>query len=278
MYLSRTLPGGEHAPVLLLTWAALVTGFEAGSADTLQRLKLPIAAALRPATVPNDHFAVRFSGTFRTWPGVWSLPLMAGAGYGLSDHFEVGTALLRFTLAEADSGIPGSDGLAAPTLYGAARLPLEALELGARADIELPLEGFRAASLGTFARLHLGAAARADLELGTTLFYDGRVVTWPSGADLAVTVNLLERWALVGGVTLRSDDLAEGALRAAPRVGTLVTIGQAAAPPLFDLEAALIFPSASVRGPDRPIEGWGAVLSLTLFFDDPNDGVGPDPF
>ncbi|MEL6187905.1 MAG: hypothetical protein AAFU79_25050 [Myxococcota bacterium] len=235
-----------------------------------------MAAAVRPATVPDDHFAVRFSGTLLTRPGQWSAPLVAGAGYGLTDNFEIGTALLRFTLAEAESGVPGADGLTAPTIYGAARLPLGPVELGGRAELELPLEGFRALSAGTFVRFHFGSVARVDLSAEATLFYDGVEVSWPSVGDLGATFNLLERWALTGGLSFRSDDLGAD-LRAVPRVGTLVTLGQPSSPPLLDLEVALLFPAAALTGPDFE-EGWGGSLILTLFFDDPADGVGPDPF
>lgn len=266
--------------VLVVALAALSLAADPPGADAIARLRvrLPRPFVERPATVPGDHFEVRFTGALRTdRDGNWSAPLAAGAGYGFNDDIELGVELLRLTLTPATNTEDDGE-LLAPGVYGAGKLTLQNLDLGARLDVEVPLQGFRASDATLFGRLRIARRVRLDLAWKTGVFVREGRAEWPSQLPIDVAVQLTPDWALSAGGTFVSDDLWRSAdLRFVSRTGLVWTVGNRRTPPLVDLKAALVFPSVRIRG-EGVREDWGFTVSGFLYFDDPSNAPSSDLF
>lgn len=235
------------------------------------RIQLPLPAAARPLTLPADHFGIRFDGRLlRTEDHNWRGPLEAGAGYGVTDHIEVGLRLLRLTLVEAGDR---EGGLQSPAVYGAGRLVFGPAEIGGLAEVELPFSGFQAADVGGFFRLHGGRWSRLDLgaRLGGRFDSPARATLT---APLEGLLSLGPRLAVGGGVAIESDDLfGITDLRLRPQGRLVVTLGDRQGVPLLDLEARFLGPAAQLRASPEALE-FSAGLSVVLFFDDLSDDPG----
>lgn len=239
--------------------------------DPAPRVRLPMRVAERPTTVPADHFGVRFLGGLERGAGErWRGPLRAEAGYGVDDRLEVGVRLLRLVLADADDPMGG---LLAPRVYGRVRVTLGPVEVGTLADLELPFEGFRAADLGGFARVHLGRWAAIDVE-GESGVRTEPNLRWPGGLSARLVLSMADRLSLVGGARLDTEDLGEpkdGAAR--PLAGVVLTVGTRGAPPLTDIGLWGWGPPLAL-GSAEPDPTARVELRIVLWFDDPNP---PDP-
>lgn len=258
----------------MLVSALVFLSFAAPSFDETDgpvRVRLPRPFVERPLTVPADHFEVRLTGAFRSEVGGdWSVPLLAGAGYGFTDDIELGVELIRLSLVPANSESPDSDFLA-PTVYGSGKLTLGAVDLGTRLDIELPLQGLRAAELRLLGRLRLARRIRFDLGWSLGVVAQDGDAAWPSQLPIELSIQVVPSLAVRGGGRLASDDLWRRTdLRFVGEAGLVWTVGNRARPPLVDLKASLLFPSVAVRGDPRQ-EGWGFGLAGILYFDDPTN-------
>lgn len=238
------------------------------------RIHVPIEAAVRPTTLPADQFEIRIqSQVVNTETDLWRVPLEATAGYGVSDDVEIGIRLLRLRLTSAQDSDTG--GLIPPSVFVKTRGVIERLEVGAFADLELPLEGFKAFDFGAFSRFHLGQVARIDLGFRIGLRYDEDQTTWPVQMPTELLINLSPFVAIAGGMRVEWFDIAEVDLISVRPTGRLLyVIGDCSQSPLWQLEAFI--EGNPTRQPDPwvrtyDIEQLSVGLRLVMFFDDPSN-------
>ena len=235
------------------------------------RLRVPVARAARPTTLPQDEFAVRFeAGGVQNARGRWGAPLAAGAGYGVDDRLEVGIRLLDWVAGAAEDPRAG---LFAPTAYGRARAATGPLEIGGGLAVQLPLEGFTAADVEAFSRLHFGARGALDLSIRAGGRFQAST-RWPGRALAELSLSPARRFTASAGAELGAADLAappdRRRLWVRARGALTLTLGEPSQVPLWDLELRYRSPprGLSALPPDLGHEG---SLLVRLFFDDPDD-------
>lgn len=242
------------------------------------RLRVPLAASARPATTPEDHFEIFFSGGASFSGSDVRGLVLAEADYGFTDQLEIGISLLRMNLVEADEE---GGGLESPIVRGRARVALGPFELGGGAAVGLPLDGFRRADVEGFAAFHAAQLLRVDLRLSAGGRFDADRAEWPAATELRVVINPVDRLALEAGARLETPDLGRLDLGLRPFGRIELALGARASPPVWAFFIKAEGPAAELRGPtDRFVDDLRLEGGLTLFFDDPNDGpgAGPDPW
>ena len=240
----------------------------------------PIPFAARPLTLHEGLFRLDFvAGGGQIDRKDIAFDLLAGAGYGIDDNFEVGIALINLIVSPAED-----TGLVDPSGYLQYRFLSGLFQAAGRLDAVIPTNGKVGFTGSVPMQLSIADIVRIDLRPDATIAQSPDwTYTW--GADGTLSVQILDRWRVFGGV--RVQDEFDGPFQPLiqARGGTAVTIG-GDRNPAGDVELFVRTPAERL-GSDVPIRrdltsDWFVVVAYRPFirgepsrnddpFDDPEE-------
>lgn len=257
---------------VVLAASAPATGY----AQSTEEGTFPIRYAARPLTLVDGLFRLDFfGGGGRIDRTDLAFQLSAGAGYGISDDFEIGLVLIDAVLSPAQDS-----GLAEPSGYLRYRLLSGVVQAAAEIQGALPTDGRWRFTAATPMLIAIAQTVRFDLR---PEIIAAQVPDWTTfwAADALVSVQLLDTWRIFAGARW-IDEISGPTEPLVSPVGGLVFTLRSGARPVGDFEARVQGP-AQRWGSERTIprnldSDWFFTLAYRPFIRSERSRLADDPF